>query len=92
MAIPAYARARIEYLNYRYLVEPKIEVRVSYKADSKSNFRFDDSSFAYMVRNEIHRIVDSYNAMPPTPYIPISGLLNANQKAAFDNAIKQLNN
>jgi len=92
MAIPAYARARIKYLNYRYLVEPKVEVRVSYRANSNKNFRIDDSKVGLMLKNEVYRIVDSYNSVPATPYIPISGVLNANQKAAFDSAIKQLNN
>ena len=91
MAIPAYAKARIEYLNFRYAVEPKIETRLSYRASSGNRFRIDDSAKAIRLRNEIYCIVDSYNAVPKTPPNVLRRKLKENQKAAFDRAIKQIN-
>ena len=90
MAIPSYAKARIEYLNFRYAVEPKIETRLSYRASSGNRVRLDDSVRANSFRHEIYCIIDSYNAVPKTPPNVLRKKLKQRQKAAFDRAIEQI--
>lgn len=88
MAIPAYAKARIAYLNFRYAIEPQIETRQSYREGAKQ-FTYEDSLAGKRLRNEIHRIIDSYNAVPKTPPSVIAAAIKKSQKAAIARAIKQ---
>tara|TARA_R110000851_G_scaffold329381_1_gene501188 strand:+ start:108 stop:395 length:288 start_codon:yes stop_codon:yes gene_type:complete len=89
MAIPAYANARIEHLNFRYAVEPQIEVRLSYRAVNGKRVRLDDSPKANSFRHEIYCIIDSYNAVPKTPPAKIAYDISVRQKAAIARALKQ---
>lgn len=88
MAIPAYAKARIEYLNFRYAIEPQVETRRSYREGAKK-FTYEDSLAGKRLRNEIHRIVDSYNAVPKTPPSVVAYKLKQRQQEAIARAIKQ---
>lgn len=88
MAIPAYAKARIAYLNFRYAIEPQIETRQSYR-DGAKQFTYEDSLAGKRIRNEIHRIVDSYNVVPKTPPSVIAYQLKQRQRDAIARAIKQ---
>lgn len=90
MAIPAYARARIAYLDYRYFMEPKVIVRQSYREGSVNKFRIEDSLIGKMLKNEKYRIVDSYNSVPKSKPSEISARLKQRQKEAIQRAIKQV--
>ena len=89
MAIPAYAAARIKYLNYRHAVTPQVEVRLSYRATSSNRVRTEDSPEGLRLRGEVYRIVDSYNAVPKTPPAKVAYDISVRQKAAIARAIKQ---
>lgn len=88
MAIPAYAKERIAYLNFRYAIEPKVETRQSYR-EGAEQFSYEDSLAGKRLRNEIHRIIDSYNAVPKTPPSVIAYKLKQRQCDAIARAIKQ---
>ena len=90
MAIPAYARARIYYLNYRCFMEPKIRTRQSYREGAANKFRIEDSLVGKMLKGEIYRIVDSYNSAPISSPSLISAQLKSRQKEAVQRALKQV--
>jgi len=91
MAIPAYARARIAYLDYRCFMEPKVIARQSYREGAANKFRVEDSLIGKMLKNEKYRIVDSYNSAPKSKPSEISARLKQRQKEAIQRALKQLN-
>ena len=90
MAIPAYAKARIDYLRWLYLVEPKVSIRQSYREGAANKFRIEDSLNGRKLMNEIYRIVDSYNAVPVTPPNVLASQLKQRQKEAIARALKQV--
>jgi hypothetical protein len=90
VAIPAYARDRIAYLNYRYFMEPKIRVRQSYREGAVNKFRVKDSLIGEMFKNEKYRIVDSYDSTPKSKPSEIAARLKHRQKEAVQRALKQV--
>ena len=90
MAIPAYARARIDYLRWLHLLEPKVAIRKSYREGASDRFRVEDSLKGRKLMNEIYRIIDSYNTVPVTPPSVLAARLRQRQKEAIARAIKQV--